>query len=73
MIKCFQCGKYCKPYDGGTLFGNPLSVEPPDEEVFCKKCSKKLERHYLKRKIVPVYWLKPNWVEKVCNKIGCIC
>ena len=72
MIKCVECGKFCKPYDRGVPFGNYFSTEPPDEELFWKKCSKKLEKYYIAKQWAPNYWLKPKWVKQVAKQLGFI-
>ena len=71
-IKCSECGRFCKPCDRGVPFGSITSTEPPDEEYFCEKCSKKLEQYYLNKKRIPQYWIKPNWVINVENKVKAI-
>lgn len=70
FIKCSECGKFCQIADRGTYHGDIMSTEPPDEELFCKKCAKKLEKYYIKKEIVPVYWLEPHWVINVAKKLG---
>ena len=72
MIKCSECGKFHKPYDRGVPFGSVTSTEPPDEEMFCEKCSEKLEQYYVDKHWVPNYWLKPNWTRNVAKKLNLI-
>ena len=64
-IKCCDCGKFCVPFDSGTVYGNVLSLEPPEPEFFCEKC-------YLARLRTDSYsagwWIVPSFAVFNMNK-----
>lgn len=49
-IICDTCGKFCRPYDSGTLFGTKSYEEPEPLDPFhtCKKCFKKVKNEWIK-------------------------
>jgi len=60
-IKCYYCGRFCKPHDTGTYYGSTLDMEPPDPLFFCKKCVDK-ELQHPEKVIVGCWWIKPFFV-----------
>lgn len=73
IIKCDECGRFCKPHDSGVLYGGPLDEEPSDTTFFCKKCVTKFYQHPDKV-ISGCWWIRPNFVcrieEKLKNKVN---
>jgi len=65
-IRCEICGKFCRPYDRGNYYGSVLDLEPPDVVYFCKPCVEK-ELRSPEKIISGCWWIKPNYVEKICN------
>lgn len=59
--KCEECGRFCKPIDSGTYYGNATDLDPPDPSFFCKKCvDKRLKSP--DTVIIGCWWHKPNFV-----------
>lgn len=60
-VKCHDCGKFCKVYDRGTMYGGTLDMEPPDEIFWCKKCYDK-QVSEPEKVIKGCWWCKPRFV-----------
>ena len=69
-IRCSNCGRFCIPADSGTVFGGYWDLEPPDSELFCKKCVKKLYKEAIKTGEIPMYWQKPLWTVRAARALG---
>lgn len=48
---CCYCGQFINSadYDVEMPFGNSNSLEPPDEDFFCSRCSKKQEEYLVEK------------------------
>ena len=78
-IICDSCGKFCVPYDEETPFGCSSYdlPEPLDPYHYCKKCSKELEKKWLKvlkdkNNWHCGYWQKSDAERKVAKKLGLV-
>jgi hypothetical protein len=62
-FKCDQCGKFCGDnYDEGTFYGSYWDLEPPDPQIFCKKCSStNIQKAIQSKHLAHCWWKKPNW------------
>lgn len=56
--RCYECGRFCKPYDSGRFHGSYYDDEPPDTEYFCESCVKKIMKHP-ENVIIGCWWVKP--------------
>lgn len=65
MFNCSCCGQFCWPHDSGTYYGSYFDLEPPDPEIFCKRCARKLMQGAVdnpEKVIVGCWWIKPDYV-----------
>lgn len=59
--QCEICGKFCRSYDKGMLYGYAGSMEPPEPSYFCEKCTKKQLKNP-EKVIINCWWIKPTFV-----------
>ena len=53
MPQCSACGRFCRPDDEYTDFGDSSMLEPPDPVLFCAKCSKAEEERLVRETVRP--------------------
>jgi DNA-directed RNA polymerase subunit RPC12/RpoP len=70
--RCSHCGKFFSyaDFDEFTNFGSSNDVDPPEPELLCAKCSKKLEDEMVGRRSVWTPWRPGRCHENAARRLG---
>jgi len=61
-LRCSRCGRFCKIHDVGVPWGDSYSIDPPDEEIFCKDCAdSEFYEAISTNRLIYCWWVKPAW------------
>ena len=70
--RCNVCGRFCVPFDSSTPFGGPADLEPPDDEIYCEPCTRKLKKEAIEGRHVFSNWSPARWEREVAAELGMV-